>query len=112
MLRRFCNDNQKPRWTSLIAGAVLGLYLFACVAAPSVHWFLFDHNVETKTSYVPENKDVCPLCEFLRLAVPFFAEDEPFQVQSDIVAESVFTISNPLVAYAAVLPPCRAPPAV
>ena len=118
MLAQFRINNRKPQWNRFISCAVLGLYLCALVAAPAVHWHVFDHNVEISSEQSstsipdPDSEDTCPLCEFLRAAVPFFVDYKPVPLQTDVVAETYFTVSNPLVAYVTVLPPCRAPPSV
>jgi len=117
MFARFCTNNRKPRWRRFISCAVLGLYLLALVAAPALHWHLFDHSAVSYSEHsssdsnsTPVSEDTCPLCQFVRAAIPYFVDAEPFQVQTDTVAEAYFTVSNPLVAYVTVLPPCRAPP--
>ena len=116
---QFRRNNRKPLWGRFVSCTVLGLYLCALVAAPALHWHAFEHNVvsygeqsSSESTPVPDSEDTCPLCEFLRAAIPYFVDAEPFQLQTDTVAETYSTVSNPLVAYATVLPPCRAPPVV
>ncbi|MCL2004749.1 MAG: hypothetical protein FWG73_01170 [Planctomycetaceae bacterium] len=99
------------RLNQFIACSVLALYLLALVAAPALHWHLFDHHIAI-AEQSPENEDACPLCEFLRSAIPLSTEYEPPSLQADAVAETVHSPATPLVAYATILPPARAPPSV
>ena|GEM_PF-1253533 len=148
MIGLFRRNNWKKSGTGITAWSVIALYLSALVAAPALHWHLFDHHTDhshasrsvvlyervavcdhaavcdTETfsiatdahqsdshqRHIPLDENVCPLCEFLRLAVPLFVETAPFQVQSDMVAEAVFVASKLLVSSVTSLPPCRAPP--
>jgi len=119
MFVRFRNSNRKQQWRGFISSTVLGLYLLALVVAPALHWHLFDHSAVSYSEHsssdsnsTPDSEDTCPLCQFVRAAIPYFVDAEPFQLQMDTVAETCFTVSNPLVAYITVLPPCRAPPSV
>ena len=119
MFAQFRTNNRKPQWSRFISCAVLGLYLCALVAAPALHWHLFDHSAvsyseqsSSDSNSTPDSEDTCPLCEFLQAAVPFFVDYKPVLLQTDVVVKTYFTVSNPLVAYVTVLPPSRAPPSV
>ena len=116
MTKRASGKNQKPFWSRFISCAALGLYVFALVAMPALHGHSCEHPAETCCNHsehvpdVPLSDDPCPICEFAHLAIPFFVISEPLLLQADIVVQISFTVSIPLVADAAVLPPCRAPP--
>ena len=119
MLAQFRTNNRKPKWSRFISCTVLGFYLCALVAAPALHWHLFEHSAisyseQSDTGHVPvpNSENDCPLCEFLRAAVPFFVDYKPVLLQTDVVVKTYFTVSNPPVAYVTILPPCRAPPVV
>ena len=110
---------KRQRYNQFIACTVLVLCLSALVAAPALHEYLFNHTIailgeqsSSETGHVPEEEGSCPLCEFLRLAIPHFVDAKPFQLQTGTLAEKTFPVSIPAVACADVLPPCRAPPCV
>jgi hypothetical protein len=107
MLTRFRSENRKPGWGRFVTCAVLVLYLFAFVVMPVLHerW----HSGFTSVSSLVSG-DSCPLCKFVRVAVPFFASPELFEWQSETVAQAFSIISIPSVADAIALPLCRAPP--
>ena len=106
-------------WNRLISCAALSLYVCALVVMPAVHGHSCEHQATTccehhseSDSDLPVPEDTCSLCEFVRLAIPFVVIDLPVPLQAEIGCDLSFTISIPSVADAAILPPCRAPPAV
>ena len=107
MLTRFRSENRKPGWGRFVTCAVLVLYLFAFVVLPVLHERL--HSGFASTSSLVSG-DSCPLCKFVRVAVPYFASPDLFDGQSETVAQAFFFISIPSVADATALPLCRAPP--
>jgi hypothetical protein len=119
MTKRTSGENRKSFWNRFAACAALGLYVFALVVMPALHGHSCGHHADTTDTCcqhsehapdVPLSDDPCPICEFAHLAIPFFVMSEPLLLQMDIVAQISFTVSIPLVADAAILPTCRAPP--
>ena len=120
MFGRLHTNNRKPQWSRFISCAVLGLYLLTLFAVPMLHTHGCEHEVQTCCSEhsdsvpshvpIPDSDDSCPVCEFANLIIPFFTVSEPFVWRTDIAGEVYVTISALPVAYAIILPPCRAPP--
>ena len=116
MSKQFHCEDQKPFWNRFISCTALGLYVCACVAMPALHGHSCEHPAETCCEHsesapdIPAADDPCPICEFAHLVVPFFVFSEPLLLQAVSVSQISFTVSIPLVADAAALPPCRAPP--
>ena len=117
MFKRFFHKNCNPLRNRFVACAAVGLYIatFAAITAldeyayciePCLECFDDDREFEPPS---PEKTD--PLCEFLRLSVPFFMADVPLLLQTGIGSKNSFPILIPSVADATILPPCRAPPA-
>jgi len=85
MTRRFYSKNRTPFWSRFTSCAVLGLYVFALVALPAWHGLVHTYFVESSlanTDSAPNSKspipeDKCPVCEFVRTAVPFAEIDIP-----------------------------------
>ena len=111
MFKRFRRENRKPMWSRFISCVALGFYVFALVVMPALD--VYNHGCRAEmSSEQSDTEKNCPICEFARLAVPFFVVADPFVLQTDVSAEIFFTVSIPLVVSATDLPPCRAPPVV
>jgi hypothetical protein len=108
--RKHCNRFRRR----FVACAVLGLYAFALVAMPALHGNVHDYLTEpcceSSDCDHPVPEETCPLCEFVRAAVPFCIFAETYPLQMDIIFNLSFTDSKPSVADGTILPPCRAPP--
>ena len=111
MCKRFRCENRKPVWNRFVSCAVIGLYMFALVVMPAVDVYNHGCRAAMGSEQSDSEKD-CPICEFARLAVPFFVVADPFVLQTDTGIEICFTFPIPSVANVTALPPCRAPPVV
>ena len=118
MVKRFFQAICNPFRSRFIACTVLGLYTFALVAMPALDGLLHAHLAEPRIecvdpdshSQLPIPTETCPICELVRLVVPFFTVDMPLLLRTDIGSNVVFTVLIPPITDAIVLPPCRAPP--
>jgi hypothetical protein len=119
MQKQFPRENRKPFWSRLAACIVLGFYLLALVVLPALDRLIFDHGIVISCKHfpsdsngvpVPDSEKSCPICKFVRLAVPHFVTPDPLLWQEETLSEVSLSVSIPLVVYATVLPPCRAPP--
>jgi len=79
-----------------------------------VHAYFVESSLEcsdsTSKPQRPVSEDKCPICQFVRLAVPFSTVDVPLLVQAGIESSISFTVSIPSATNVTTLPPCRAPP--
>ena len=121
--------NLKPIWSRLLAGVLLGAYLFALVALPAMHGHgckhsadaysanaysadaCCEHSEPNSNSGVSSNEP-CPICVFAHLIVPFFTVSVPIPYQADIICKTSLAVVILSVACPTDLPPCRAPPLV
>jgi len=83
---------------------------------PALHGFVHNTLAETHSNRsksvpnLPASKSTCPICDFVRAAIPVYAAAEPLLMQSDIVSDISFPVLIPSVVRTIALPLCRAPP--
>jgi len=119
MVRRFCRKYCQPFWSRFVTCVAIGLYLFALAAIPALdvypNTYLAESSFECSEHIhefePPAPEEIDPICELVRLSVPFFSADAPFPLQAGIDSNVSFADLIPPIAAAVPLPPCRAPPA-
>jgi len=90
--------------------------MFTLAAVPTLDEYAyciepcFEHFDDEPEFEPPAPEEADPICELLRLSVPFFTDDVPSLLQTGIDFNHSFPVLIPSVADATILPPCRAPP--
>ena len=118
MSKRLYSKKSDPFRNRFLSCTALALYVCALVAMPALDGLLHAHLVAPglecadpdPNSQLPVPTDTCPICQFMRLAVPFVTVEVPLPIQADVVFDISFSVSIPLVTNVLPLPPCRAPP--
>ena len=116
MVKRFCHKYCHPFRDRFVACVAIGLYMFALGAIPALDGYA--HIVEPcfecsgPEFEPPAPEEIDPICELVRLSVPFLTMDVVLPSQTGSDSNISFTLFIPTVADTAALPPCRAPPAL
>jgi hypothetical protein len=117
MTKRFRGKNRNSFLNRILSCIALVLYSLALIAMPVMHVHGCEHDTDSCCGHshsVPtlDNGEVCPICEFAHLTVPFFTVTEPLLGQSNTVFSISLPVSIPPVIQIAALPPSRAPPVI